>query len=285
MELDAWIPSFFAYWIHNIDPVAIPFPEWLPTPGIYWYGIAYFTGFLLGGWMLYRYGITKRIALIPDQQVSLLMHLILGILVGGRLGYMLLYDFSNWAQNPLSIFKTWEGGMASHGAVIGLLISGYLFVKKHKQSYWHIGDITVTLAPPGILLGRVANFINGELWGKVTDVPWAIIFPQSMPHLTDAWVQLIPTRHPSQLYEAILEGAILCLYTQVRFWKKKKLPDGQLMGEFFIGYSLLRIIGEVFREPDASLIIGISRGQFYSLLMLLAGIAIFIHSKQKVRNT
>ena len=163
--------------------------------------------------------------------------------------------------------------MASHGGIIGVAIATILFARNNRQSVLKTGDIIVSAAAPGLFLGRLANFMNGELWGHPTTVPWAIIFPKA---------DRLP-RHPSQLYEAFTEGLLLFIYIQLRFWGilGKKPRDGQIIGEFLIGYSLVRIFCEIFREPDASLILGITRGQFFSLGTFLAGICFILVARRR----
>lgn len=265
------ILTIFAFWIHNLDPFLVRFSN--SNFGIRWYGVAYVLGFLVAYYLLHLYYKKKRSPLDPEAQSSFFIALVLGVIVGGRLGYMLFYGWDYLLAHPLNVFKIWEGGMSSHGGFIGVIIAIYWYSHKHSLSFLKLCDMVATLTPPGILFGRIANFINGYLWGKVSDVPWAVIFPGSAPGVP---VELIEPRHPSQLYAAFLEGFVLLLYTQIRFWKKSpKTPNGQLAGEFLIGYAILRIFGELFREPDASLILGISRGQFYSIFLILLGV-IFI---------
>lgn len=274
-----------AHWVHSIDPVAIHFPQGFFLNGIYWYGVAYVLGFLVAGYMLHLYYKKGMSPLNSDQQSGLMVALILGVLVGGRLGYMLLYQREAFFEDPMLVFRVWERGMASHGAFVGIAIALILFAKTHKQPVWLISDIAVTLAPAGIMLGRIANFINGELWGKISNVSWAVVFPQSAA-FSQMPILLIPPRHPSQLYEALLEGLLLGIYIVYRFWKKhaaKSIPDGQITGEFLIAYGCLRILGEFFREPDAPLIAGLQAGQFYSVVVILFGIGFIFWSRLKAR--
>lgn len=274
------IPLQLAYWVHNLDPFAIHFPEGFFLDGIRWYGISYIIGFLIAMGLLYFYYKKGRSPYNVDEQGTLMTALIIGTLIGGRLGYMLLYDFDNFIRNPLIFFNTLQGGMASHGGIVGVFLALLWFSRKTKTSLLGLCDIIATLTPPGIFFGRIANFVNAELWGKISYMPWAVAFSTSMPPGTP--VEHIPPRHPSQLYEAGLEGLLLCIYLQIRFWVSgAKLMKGQLAGEFFIGYTVVRIFGEIFREPDASLILSISRGQFYSLFLIIVGI-IFIYFSRKV---
>lgn len=172
--------------------------------------------------------------------------------------------------------------MASHGGFIGVAIAVAVFARRTHIPFLHLGDLIVTTAPFGLMLGRIANFINGELWGKVSSVSWAIIFPDSAPPGTP--LMDIPPRHPSQLYEAFLEGALLLAYFQWRFWSSDTVRrrPGNLTGEFLIAYAVVRMIGEVFREPDADLILGLSRGTFYSIFLIIVGIALLLTRRQPI---
>lgn len=275
-----------AYWVHDLDPFLIRFPEGFFVEGVRWYGVAYALGFLIAAVLLHVYFRRGRSPLSPDDQGNYLIVLILGVLVGGRLGYLLLYDFENFIRAPWRIVDFSSGGisgMASHGGFVGVILALLLFARFKKIDPWRLGDLTVTLVPPGILLGRLANFINGELWGKVATVPWAVRFPGSEPGVPPE--EVLP-RHPSQLYAAFLEGFVLLVYTQVRFWKSdpKKTPPGQIAGEFLIGYAVLRIVAEIYREPDAALILGLSRGTFYSLALLLAAVALLVYVRSQQRR-
>ena len=261
------------HWVNNLDPFLWRFPETWPLEGIRWYGVAYLMGFLVAWGLLYLYYKMGRSPLNPEAQSNLMTYLILGVLIGGRLGYVILYAFTSWLSDPLLVFRVWEGGMASHGGFIGVILALWLFARRNHMPFTALGDIAVTLVPPGLLFGRIANFINGELWGKVSDVSWAIIFPKSAPAGTPT--ELIPSRHPSQLYEGLLEGIVLFVLTQWLFWRRPQnapARHGQIAGIFLIAYALLRMIGECFREPDAPLILGLSRGTFYSFFLIAMGI-------------
>jgi phosphatidylglycerol:prolipoprotein diacylglycerol transferase len=262
------------YWVHDLSPFLIRFPENpLGIDGIRYYGLAYLLGFL-GAWMLLKlYNAKGKFAIDADARATLMTAMIIGVLAGGRIGYMLLYDLENFLANPLLIVRVDQGGMASHGGFVGVTLALVWFARKHKCGFLELGDVVVTLAPLGLMLGRIANFINGELWGRVTTVSWAVIFPDS-PKNYSALLQTYgpEPRHPSQLYAAALEGGLMLAYVQWRFWRTRP-PAGQLGGEFLIGYGIVRIFGELFREPDAALLLGLSRGQFYSVFMILAGAA------------
>ena len=254
------------HWVHDLSPFLIRFNENL---GIRWYGVSYLLGFLVAFLLLRLYFNRSRSPLDPDQQANLMTYIILGVLCGGRLGYVFLYSSgrASFFENPLYLFKVWEGGMASHGGFIGVGIAIALFARNQGIPLFRLSDLVVTLAPAGLCFGRIANFINSELWGKVSQVPWAVVFPIAGQQ----------PRHPSQLYEAGLEGLFAFLYIQHRFWRNRVAVNapGQLTGEFLIAYSAARIFCELFREPDDVLILSISKGQFYSIGLFAAGI-IFI---------
>ena len=252
-----------AYWVHNLDPFLIKFPPSWSIQGIRWYGVAYLAAFVFASWFLKHEYTRGRLKLDDTQQQNFLFTLFCGMLIGGRLGYVLFYKFDYYLKRPLEIFAVWEGGMASHGGFIGIFIALLLFGRRYHYSVFSLADLTVPLGTFGIFLGRCANFINGELYGTVTDVPWAVVFPNSF----------IP-RHPSQLYEAIGEGLLLFLWS-LYFLRKNthvKTRPGLLASRFLIYYGLIRHILEIFREPDAELIGCFSRGQFYSIFMVLIGI-------------
>lgn len=260
-----------SYWIHNLDPFLLRFPQGWPLEGVRWYGVAYLMGFIAGWLLLALYYKKGRSPLGPEAQAGLMTYLIAGVLVGGRLGYVLLYAFPQWVHDPLLVFRVWQGGMASHGGFAGVLIALWLFARAHRMRFLALGDIVVTLVPPGLFFGRIANFINGELWGKISSVSWAVIFPKSAPSLP---AEMVAPRHPSQLYEAALEGVLLFALTQWLFWRKPaEAPkhSGRLSGIFLLAYALVRILCEVFREPDAGLIFGMSRGTFYSIFLVALG--------------
>lgn len=267
-----------AYWVHHLSPFLIRFGE---NFGIRYYGLAYLAGFVTAGWLLVRYHRAGRTPLHPNAAMDLMLALIVGVIVGGRLGYFLLYQPQWLLRDPLALVRVWEGGMASHGGFLGVLVALAWFARKQAVSFLHLGDLVVTTAPAGLFFGRIANFINGELWGKTTDVAWAMIFPLSERPGTP--VHLIQPRHPSQLYEAALEGALLFAYMQWRFWRSDtaRRQPGRLSGEFLMAYAVARAIGELFREPDAGLILGLSRGTFYSIFLIGAGLGLILRSSRK----
>lgn len=270
------------YWVHDLSPFLIEFPEnALGLPGIRYYGLAYLFGFLAAWWLLRVYNQKGKFAIDADARATLMTAIIVGVLAGGRLGYMFLYDWENFLANPLLVFRVDQGGMASHGGFVGVILALVWFARKQKCHLLALGDVIVTVGPLGLFFGRIANFINGELWGRVSTVSWAVIFPDSPKNFNATLGTYGPEpRHPSQLYEAALEGLIPFLYLQWRYWRTRP-PMGQLSGEFLIGYGIVRIIGECFRQPDADLILGLSRGQFYSIFMVIAGIAIIAIARKK----
>ena len=263
--------NLLAYWVHDLSPFLWQFPsswgDWGPG-GIRWYGISYLFGFFIAFLLLKQYHKNKRSPYDSEQIMNLMTFQVIGVLVGGRIGYVLLYQWEAFLTDPLIILRVWEGGMASHGGFIGVAIATLFYAKKSRQDVFPVGDLIVSVVSPGLFFGRIANFINGELWGKVTTVQWGVLFPKA-PDFT-----LGIARHPSQIYAAILEGLLTFIFVQWRFWKSdvtKKNP-GRLSGEFLIFYALARITNEFFREPDASLILGISRGQFYSIFLIVGGL-------------
>lgn len=199
--------------------------------------------------------------------MNLMTFMVLGVLLGGRIGYALLYRWGEFMEDPLILLRVWEGGMASHGGFIGVCIAVFWYARHSKQSPFPIGDIIVSVVPPGLFFGRIANFINGELWGRTTEITWGVLFPKAPGFIEGV------ARHPSQLYAATLEGLCTFVFVQWRFWKSDvtQRAPGRLAGEFLIAYAIARIINEFFRQPDASLVMGMSRGQFYSLFLVLGG--------------
>jgi len=247
--------------VHNFDPVLINFG----FLSIRWYSLAYIFGILLGVYWG-KYLIKKNFsdANLSEQNLDdYVVWAVLSIIVGGRLGYVFFYDFGFYSSNLAEIGKVWNGGMSFHGGLIGIVISSFLFSKKNKIAFWSLTDVLACLSPIGIFLGRISNFINGELVGKPTDVSWSFIFPK---------YDQIP-RHPSQLYEALLEG--LFLFFIMNFLVKKlSKKNGYLSIVFLMSYSSFRIIGEVFREPDQHLgylYFGLSMGTVLSLLTISFG--------------
>lgn len=267
-----------SYWVHDLSPFIVRFSD---SVGIRYYGLAYILAFVTSALLLRLYWKTGRSPVEPKIQPGLMTAIIIGVLVGGRLGYFLLYSPATLVREPLALFRVWDGGMSSHGGFVGVCIALMWFVRKHQLQWRSTADVLVTLAPPGLFFGRVANFINGELWGKVSHVPWAVIFPASAP--TGTPLAEIPPRHPSQLYEAMLEGLLLTAFTQLRFWRSAAIRErpGCLAGEFLVLYAVVRAVGEIFREPDAPLLFGLSRGTFYSFFLVIAGFVLLVLSRRR----
>lgn len=261
------------HWVDTLDPYLIRFGD--GGMGIRWYGVAYAVGFLFASWLLVRYWRKGRSRMDADAVSSLFVYLILGVMIGGRLGETVFYEWKHFVERPMSVFEVWKGGMSAHGGFIGVAVAVVLFARRRKLPLLHVGDCVVSAAPFGILLGRLANFVNGELWGKVSDVSWAVVFPLSRPGYP---LDMIPPRHPSQLYEAAMEGVLLFAWMQWRVWKTEALVRyrGRLVAEFLIGYGILRCVGEVFREPDGSLVFGaLSRGTVLSIVTAAIGVALY----------
>lgn len=222
---------------HNIDPVAFS----IGNIEMHWYGLMYLIGFAIG-WALARWRASQPHSRWTGPEVDdLLTQVMLGVIIGGRLGYVCFYDPSAYLQDPLEIFKLWHGGMSFHGGLLGSLAAFWLFARSHHKSFWAVSDFVAPLVPQAILWGRLGNFINGELWGKVTDLPWGMVFP------TGGY----EPRHPTQLYEALLEG--LVLFVVVWLYSDKPRKPGAVSGLFAIGYALARILIEFVRVPDAHL--------------------------------
>ncbi|MBL9216175.1 MAG: prolipoprotein diacylglyceryl transferase [Opitutaceae bacterium] len=258
--------------MHTPHPFLIRFNE---TFGIRYYGLAYLAGFVGAAWLLHRYFRAGRSPLDTNALLDLMTALLAGVIVGGRLGYFLLYQPSVLFHDPLVLVRLWEGGMASHGGFLGVMFAMAWFTRKREVRFLQVSDLITSTAPLGLMLGRIANFLNGELWGKQGEVPWAMIFEQTgggpFP------------RHPSQLYEALLEGLVLFAYMQWRFWRTPvaQQAPGRLSGEFLVAYAAARAVCEVFREPDAGLIFGLSRGSFYSIFVAIGGIVLMGMTRPK----
>jgi phosphatidylglycerol:prolipoprotein diacylglycerol transferase len=273
------MPPLLAHWVHDLDPFLF---RWGENFGVRYYGLAYLLGFLGGGWLIHRYITRRPSPLRPEVVPDLLIALVIGVFLGGRLGYFFLYQPQSILSDPMRLVRVWEGGMASHGGMLGVAVALVWFAHRQRVPFLRLGDLVTAATPLGILLGRVANFINGELWGKTTTVPWGVIFPASAERPWAQAVTELPARHPSQLYAAFLEGAVLLAFMQTRLWRSDiaQRQPGRLAGEFFLAYAILRILTELFREPDASLILGLSRGTFYSIFLLAAGITLIVRAKQ-----
>ena len=251
---------------HNLDPVLFDFGFII----IRWYSLAYIIGILVG-WWLGKIVILKKFQSLNfniKEFDNLITYIIISMLLGGRVGYILFYNFGYYLLNPLDILKIWEGGMSFHGALVGIILGTYWFSIKKNISTFFLLDIIAFVAPIGIFLGRIANFINGELVGKTTDVFWGVVFPKIDNNV----------RHPSQLYEAFLEGAVLFIIMNLILFRNN-YKIGSCSYIFLVFYGIFRIFSEFYREPDLQ--IGylfdlLSMGTILSILMILAGVIIFL---------
>jgi phosphatidylglycerol:prolipoprotein diacylglycerol transferase len=303
----------FAYYLHNLDPFIFRISG---NVGPRWYGMAYVLAFVFA-YLLLR--VLSRRGYLDLSQAALADFVtwvaLFGVMIGGRLGYVFLYK-PEMLREPLSILRVWEGGMASHGGIIGIVVFTLIYSRRHKLPWTNPGDNLCVVAPIGLFLGRCANFINGELYGRVTSVSWAVQFPKELldvknaaeadralaacqqvdpslrsldslidavrtnPKIADVLRGIITPRHPSQLYEALLEGVALFVIlwiVRTRF----RTPNGMITGLFLVIYSGFRIIVENFREPDASLIGPLTRGQFFSLFTIVIGIGFMIVAQKR----
>jgi phosphatidylglycerol:prolipoprotein diacylglycerol transferase len=300
-----------SYYLHNLDPFF--FKLWGDV-GPRWYGMAYVlafvSGFALLSWLSKRGYLDLSQSAVGDFVTWVALF---GVMVGGRLGYVIFYR-PEMLREPLSILRVWEGGMSSHGGIIGVVLFSLYYARRHKISWTNLGDNLVVVAPIGLCLGRCANFINGELYGRVANVPWAMQFPKELlepanaaeadralaacqqidPSLSsaEAVVQAVHTnpqiatvlrgiltpRHPSQLYEAFLEGILLfAILWFVR--TRTRVPNGLLTGLFMCCYAIFRIVVEYFREPDAPMIGVFTRGQFFSFFLVAIGFAFIVAAR------
>jgi phosphatidylglycerol---prolipoprotein diacylglyceryl transferase len=299
------------YFVDNFDPFI--FRLW-DNVGPRWYGFAYVLAFL-SAYFIVRLLSKRGYCDLPPEHVSdfITWTALFGVLLGGRIGYVLFYK-PEMLREPLSILRVWEGGMASHGGMIGILALSFYYARRHKLSWTNLGDALVVAAPIGLFFGRCANFINGELYGRATNVAWAVQFPKELledsyakdravaaartidssvidseqiiqaarhnSQLNDALRRILTPRHPSQLYEALFEGIVLfAILWFVR--TRMRQPNGVLTGLFFIFYATFRIICEYFREPDAPLIGAFTRGQFFSFFLIAIGIAFVAVAKAR----
>ena len=300
-----------AYYIHDLDPLIFHIYD---NVGPRWYGLGYVLAFL-AAFIVYRILVRRGYADLPISKVGDFITgcALFGVIIGGRLGYVFLYK-PEMLREPLSIFRVWEGGMSSHGGMLGVLLFTFYFARRHKVSWTNLGDSLVVSAPIGLFLVRCANFINGELYGRATTVFWAMQFPKELtenaneaqqavascvsidpslnspdaivaavrhqPQIKEALRPILIPRHPSQLYEAFFEGIVLFV---ILWFVRTRLrqPNGVLTGLFFIFYAIFRIIVENFREPDASLIAGFTRGQFFSFFLIAIGFAFVFIAKSR----
>ena len=284
----------FAIPFPDISPTLIEVPLGPVTLDIRWYALAYIVGIFLGFWLVSR--ALARAELWPGDTApmdrkaldDLLTWIILGVIVGGRVGYVLFYDPQHFLNNPADIPKVWQGGMAFHGGMLGVILAGYLFCRRRSIPYAQMADVLAIATPVGLLLGRIANFINAELWGRPTDAPWGVIFPgaraQDCPD-----VEGLCARHPSQLYEAGLEGVLLgAIILWLSFGRGWLKTPGAVCGLFLAGYGFARFFVEFYRVADDQFIspgnpfgrvlqfgdFGLSMGQLLSIPMILAGLVV-----------
>ena len=262
----------------HLNPIALK----LGPLEIHWYGIMYGLAFLIGYALLRRRVKSAPYSDAPawtvDDVSSLIFYAVGGVLVGGRLGYVLFYKPVYYFMHPLEIVAIWDGGMSFHGGALGVILMSWLFSRRQHRPFLQVSDLLVPVVPVGLGLGRIGNFINGELWGRPApaSLPWAMIFPQ---------VDNTP-RHPSQIYEFLLEGVLL--FTVLALYGRRRPPAGALSATFLLGYGILRFIAEHFREPDAFLGIlglGLSMGQWLCIPMILAGSALLWWSYRRARTS
>ena len=279
----------------------IPFPDISPeifsvdigpiTLALRWYALAYIAGLVAGWKLIVRMITTPRLwsttpPMQPEAVERLLTWVIFGVILGGRLGYVIFYQPAQFLQNPMQILRVWEGGMSFHGGFLGVAIAGIWFCKREKIQMLPLADLMAAVAPIGLFLGRLANFVNAELWGRPTDLPWGVAFPGEAAQ-TCAGVLTICARHPSQLYEAALEGLLLFGVLTYLIWRRDWLKSpGRIAGLFIAGYGVARFLVEFARQPDAQFVtqtnplglyvqmggLGLTAGQLLSLPMIAVGI-------------
>jgi phosphatidylglycerol:prolipoprotein diacylglycerol transferase len=295
-----------------MTPAAILFPDLSPeifridlgsfSFALRWYALAYIAGFLGGWWIIQR--LMARPVLWPSDQApleparveSLLTYVILGVILGGRLGYVFFYQAEYYLTHPSEILRVWEGGMSFHGGFVGVVVAGVLFCRRHGVPPMQLADAMALVAPIGIGLGRVANFINAELWGRPTLAPWGVIFPgQAAQDCPWDWPTALCARHPTQLYEAVLEGLVLFAVLAYLVWRKGWLKrPGAVTGVFLAGYGAARFTVEIWRQADAQFItadnplghvlalgpVGVSMGQVLSLPMVVVGLILIMQARR-----
>ncbi len=253
----------------DINPVAVK----IGPLAVHWYGLMYLVGFA-AAWLLGVYRAKHSNGVWTKAQVSdMIFYGAIGAVLGGRIGYMLFYDWSNFIAEPLEIFKIWQGGMSFHGGFLGTMLVAFLFARSTKKSFFQVADFAVPLVPLGLAAGRLGNFINGELWGRVTTMPWGMVYPQAGP---------LP-RHPSELYELFLEGILLFII--MWFYTAKPKPRMAASGLFLLCYGSFRFFVEFFREPDPQLgfvaFNWMTQGQVLCLPMIIVGAALMIWAYQR----
>ena len=258
----------------SLDPVAIS----AGPITIYWYGIAYIVGAIITGVVMYRTQRRWGLNLTIDDLVSVVVGVVFGLIIGARLFYVVFYGDGYYLAHPLEVFAVNAGGMSFHGGLVGGIVGGAIACRIYKISAWTVADLAVCGAPLALMLGRFANFVNGELWGKPTDLPWGVVFGGAAGTMP---------RHPSQLYEALLEGIVLFCVLQILSRRKPVLPQGTFMGTFVMGYGIVRFLVEFVRVPDAQLgyLLGgvITMGQLLSLPLVVAGAVLIVYAQRKER--
>ncbi len=257
---------------HSLNPVAFS----AGPITIYWYGLAYVFGAILTAIVMYRTQRNWGLDLTVDDLVSVVVGVVFGLIIGARLFYVVFYGDGYYLSHPLEVFAVNEGGMSFHGGLVGGIVGGTIVCRIHKMSAWTIADLAVCGAPLALMLGRCANFVNGELWGKPTDLPWGVVFGGTAGEIA---------RHPSQLYEAALEGIVLFCVLQVLAHRKPLLPQGTFMGVFILGYGIVRFLVEFVRVPDAQLgyLFGgvITMGQILSLPLVIIGVVLIVFAYKR----
>ena len=267
-------PAFVNFSDLGLDSVAFSVFGW----PIRWYALAYLAGIFLGYWYLTRLLRAPGAPMARRHADDMIFDAMMGILIGGRLGYVLFYNPSKYLADPVEILKLWDGGMSLHGGTIGVIVAIWLMARREGLNFWRMCDYVACTIPFGLFLGRLANFVNQELWGRPTDVPWAVIFPAS---------GTLDPRHPSQLYEAGLEGAVMMAVLAFLFWRTDaRYKPGFLFGMAAIIYGISRFLVEYVREPDAQLVwlvdaSGLSMGQWLTLPMIIAGIWLVVTAKRR----
>lgn len=266
----------------GLDPVALE----LGFFQLRWYSLAYLVGIIVGWWYLLRLLAQPGAPMARRHADDMVFYVTLGIILGGRLGYVLFYRPLYYLQSPLEIPQLWDGGMSFHGGVIGVSLGILWMARRHRLDWLRIHDYVACCIPFGLFLGRLANFVNAELWGRETDVAWAVRFPE----VQDGVAILGPARHPSQLYEAVLEGILLFLVLWFMFWRTRaRYQPGKLVGAFLLVYGLSRFIVEFFREADEHLaefvrMTHLHMGQWLSLPMILAGLYLILTARRRAER-
>ena len=261
------------YWIDQLNPWVVRFGDGF---GIRWYGLAYLAGFLLAGWILLRWARRRCLPIPPEEVLNFILYAGAGVMIGGRLGYCFLYNSPYVLHHPLEIFELWHGGMASHGGIAGLILALWLFSRQRHVRILPLLDAAAATGPLGIAFGRIANFINGELWGRPSTVPWAVIFPEA-PLVNGLEVP----RHPSQLYAAAIEGLLVFLIAQWVYTRSSR--PGLTTAAVCVAYGIGRFIDEFWRQPDVGQPVywgWMSKGQLFTLPMIAIGLAAFLWFKR-----